>query len=306
MDDAAPAFRRLTFDLPAGRMAAIAMGDPAVAPDLLFLHATGLNALTYRHMLAPLGARHHVVAVDLRGHGLTTLPARRWGYRSWNRHRDDVIEVLSRHFQGPVTLAGHSMGATTSLLIAGARPDLMRGVCMIEPVIRPPLLGGASASDLKALRGSSIVRGARKRRAVFPSKGEAVAALTGRGFFKTFPPEALADYVEDGFAETAHGDVTLTCTPAYEAATFMAQAHDPWAPLANAPGPLVVLRAEIGSTTSDAAAERMRAMRPDLRMARVEGATHALPVERPDRARAAIEMTLMLAQGQARFHDLEE
>ena len=282
------------------------MGDQGLAPDLLFLHATGLNALTYRHMLAPLGARHHVVAVDLRGHGLTTLPPRRWGYRTWNRHRDDVIDLLSRHFQGPVTLAGHSMGATTSLLVAGMRPDLTRGVCMIDPVIRPPLLGGAPAGDRKALGASSIVRGARKRRANFPSKAEAVAALTGRGFFTTFPPEALADYAEDGFVETGQGDVALTCTPAYEAATFMAQAHDPWTPLAKAGGPLVALRAEIGSTTSDAAAERMHSMRPDMRIATVEGATHALPVERPDRARAAIEMTLMLAQGQARFHELDE
>ena len=301
--DAALQFRRTHYDLRAGRMAAIAFGDEGRAPDLLFLHATGLNALTYRHMLAPLAERHQIIAVDLRGHGLTTLPPRRWGYTSWVPHRDDVIELLETHFQGPVTLAGHSMGATTSLLVAGTRPDLARGICMIDPVIRPSVLSGAA--ERKLIGESPIVRGAKRRRATFASKTEAFDALKGRGFFKTFPDEALIDYVEDGFAETADGQVTLTCTPAYEAATFMAQNHDPWGPLAKAGAPIVALRAEIGSTTSDPAAERMISMRPDMRLATVEGATHALPIERPDRARAAIEMTLMLAGGQARFRDLE-
>jgi pimeloyl-ACP methyl ester carboxylesterase len=300
-------FRRLGFELKSGRMEAIAFGDPGRAPDLLFLHATGMNALTYRHMLAPLGERHSVLAVDLRGHGRSTLTPRRWGYVSWNRHRDDVIELLGKHFQGPVTLAGHSMGATTSLLVAGKRPDLTRGVCMLDPVIRPQLMDAPGGGEKRsAMASSAIARGARRRRDRFPSKAEAVRALTGRGFFTTFPPEVLEDYVEDGFAETPDGEVRLTCTPAYESATFMAQAHDSWSALERAAPPLVMLRAEKGSTTSDSAARRIETLRSDARLAVVEGSTHAMPMERPDRARAAIEMTLMLAAGQARFRDLEE
>ena len=279
-------------------MAGIAFGDPARAPDLLFLHATGMNALTYRQMLEPLGERYHVVALDARGHGRTQLPERRWFYRSWTRHRDDVIEALEGNFQGPVTLAGHSMGATTSLLIAGARPDLARGLCLIEPVLRADAFARAPGVP-------AIARAARRRRAAFASRAEAIAALTGRGFFKTFSPEALADYVEDGFVEDEDG-VRLACSPSYEAATFMAQNHDPWSSLAHTSGPLVVLRAEIGSTCSEDAAQRIADVRADARVATLAGATHALPIERPDRARAALETTLMMAEGQARFHDIAD
>ena len=249
-------------------------------------------------MLAPLGELHHVIAVDLRGHGLTQMKLRRWTYRSWNRHRDDVIELLDTHFQGAIAFAGHSMGGTTSLLVAGKRPDLARALCLIDPVITP------SALTAVVGRRSAIARGARRRRARFASKAEAEATLTGRGFFKTFPPEALADYVEDGFIADGDG-VRLACTPAYEAATFASQAHDPWNALARTNAPLVVLRAENGSTCPDASARRIAEIRADARIATVAGSTHALPIERPDRARAAIESTLMMAVGQARFHDLE-
>jgi pimeloyl-ACP methyl ester carboxylesterase len=299
-------FQRVSFDLKAGRMAGIVIGDAGRAPDVLFIHATGLNALSYRNMLAPLGERHTILAIDTRGHGLTQLPLRLWGYTSWNRHRDDVIELLSTHFNGPVTLAGHSMGGCVSLLVAGKRPDLTRGVCMLDPVIRPQLRDLPKNAPRGGLRNSAIVRGARRRRARFVSKHEAFNALHGRGFFTTWPDEALRDYVEDGFRATEEGDVTLTCTPAYESATFMAQNNDPWKALTRAPAPLVMLRAAKGSTTSDAAAARFALLRPDARLAVVEGSTHAMPIERPDRARAAIEMTLMLASGQAKFHELDE
>ena len=66
--------RRFTLDLPDGPMAGIRFG-PDGPPDLVLLHATGFNALTYRELLEPLGERFRVVALDQRGHGLSRLPA---------------------------------------------------------------------------------------------------------------------------------------------------------------------------------------------------------------------------------------
>jgi pimeloyl-ACP methyl ester carboxylesterase len=295
--------RRVAFELKRGVIAGIAFGDPSLPPQILFLHATGLNALTYRHLLEPLGERFHVVGVDLRGHGRTTLSKGTFGYASWNRHRDDVIELLSRHFPAAPTLAGHSMGGTVSLLVAGRRADLVRGACLLDPVILPPMAvlqyqfpGAPLFWGLL----SPIARGAARRRANFASKAEALQALTGRGFFKTWPQEVLADYVEDGFVETKRG-VTLACPRSYEARTFAAHRHDPWRAIARAAGPISILRAGIRSTTSDAAAHKIAIKRPDIRLAVVEGATHALPMERPDRVRAAIESTTLLAGGKNRF-----
>ena len=43
-------------------------------PALHFAHANGFNAETYRRLLQPLASLFHIFALDMRGHGFTTLP----------------------------------------------------------------------------------------------------------------------------------------------------------------------------------------------------------------------------------------
>ncbi|MEJ0059909.1 MAG: alpha/beta hydrolase [Terricaulis sp.] len=300
-------FRRVSFELKHGRMAGIAFGDATRPPDILFLHATGFNARTYRTLLAPLASRFHVVAVDMRGHGQTTLPTKLFGYDSWRKHRNDILALLDGHFAQPVTLAGHSMGAVVSLMAAGKRPDLVRGLALIEPVILSAAqyaMVELPAGPLLGRLTMPISRGAMRRRATYESREQAAETLAKRGIFRGFPPEVLADYVADGFVDDGAGGVTLACAPAYEAATFAAQRNDPWRALKRAPEPIVLLRAEHGSTISAKAAQKFQTRRPDARIASVEGAGHMLPIERPDRARAAIETAALMASPTRQFRDL--
>lgn len=288
-------------------MAGIAFGAEKPTPDIVFLHATGLNARTYRTLLEPLGERFAVLALDARGHGQTQLPAKTFGYTSWRRHRDDLIAVLET-FTAPVTLAGHSMGATVSLLTAGRRTDLVAGLALIEPVILPA--SGYAVAQIPfapMLQRATMPLAARaaRRRKAFESREAAIAAFTDRGMFKTFPQAVIADYVADGVIEDGRGGYMLACAPKYEAATYCAQRHDPWEALRKLTDPLVLLRAEHNSTISEAAMHRVAVIKPDARVATVEGAGHMLPMERPDRARAAIESATLLAKAGRKFHDAE-
>lgn len=292
-------FRRVAYELREGRMAGLAWGDPTRPPDILFMHANGFNARTYRTLLAPLGERFHVLAVDLRGHGRTRLPAPVFGYASWNRHRDDIIELIEDHLHQPVTLAGHSMGATIGLLVGGKRPDLARGIAMLDPVILPSAVysfGQLPSAPFWQSALLPIARAAARRRADFASPDEARASFHQRGVFKSFSDEQLDDYLADGLAEQPGGGVTLACAPAYEARNYAAQRHDPWLALTRASGPIVALRAEKGSTFPPACADQASAMRPDARIAVIAGSTHMLPLERMDRARAAIEAAMMMSR----------
>ncbi len=64
---------RRTESMPDGTVSLLEWN--AAAPlDLIFLHATGFNAETYRPLLAPLSENHHIVAIDQRGHGLNEAP----------------------------------------------------------------------------------------------------------------------------------------------------------------------------------------------------------------------------------------
>lgn len=300
--------RRLSFNLRDGAVAGIGFGAETANPDIVFLHATGFNARTYRSLLAPLAERFHVWALDARGHGLTTLPAHTFGYTSWRRHRDDLIAVLEKYCTAPVTLAGHSMGATVSLLTAGQRTDLVSGLALLEPVILPAAAYAFFELPLGPLiqrYTSPLARGAARRRDSFSDRDGAVAAFAGRGVFKTFPRDVIADYVADGLVEDGAGGFKLACRPAFEAATYCAQRNDPWSALRKVTDPLVLLRAEKNSTISEAAMHRIAAIKSDARVATVEGAGHMLPLERPDRARTAIESAALMAQAGRKFHGME-
>lgn len=291
------AARRVEFDLAAGAMSGVAFGAEGAHPDVVFLHATGFNALTYRALLAPLGAKRAVLALDLRGHGLTKLKASTFGYASWARHRRDVIALLERHCTRPVTLAGHSMGAIVALSVAARRPDLVSAVALIEPVILSDLaytLFEFPFAPLLARATFPLARRARLRRRRFPSREAAVAALGGRGVFKIFSQAQLADYVEGGVIDTASGEVKLSCHPRYEAATFCAQRNYPLQAIRACKTPLVVLRGDRQSTVSCTTLAKIARLKPGARVATVEGASHMLPLERPDRVRAAIETAALM------------
>ena len=263
----------------AGEMSYLDFGDPERPVDIVFLHANGFNALTYRHVLAPLAKRFRVLAVDQRGHGLTSLGTDLAGRRDWLDLRDDLLAFLAALDLHGVVLSGHSMGATASLLAAATEPDRCRRLALFDPVILPPGMAGVSAE-------SPMILGAKRRRAVFPSRAAAITSYTGRGAFKTWPAAILADYVEAGFRETADDEVTLACTPAWEASGFAAHGHDPWDALRQSTCPIDILRAETGSTFHIDGAEAVALGR--IRVSVAPGSTHFIPMEFPDLIRSRL------------------
>src|SRR5215469_5712931 len=119
-----PRRRMIPIRSPAGdgEMAVLDFGDGGRPVDIVFLHANGFNAPTYRSVLAPLSACRRLIAPDLRGHGATTLAAEPRNRRSWSDLRDDVLALIEALDAPPVTLAGHSMGATLALMAAAVAP----------------------------------------------------------------------------------------------------------------------------------------------------------------------------------------
>jgi len=200
------------------------------------------------------------------------------------------------------------MGAVVSLLTAARRPDLVSGLALLEPVILPDAVYVALRAPLVPLLQRHVMplaKGALARRSKFPSREAAIEAFTGRGVFKSFAPQMIADFVADGLKENGAGGFTLSCAPRYEAATYCAQRNDPWKALRAVTDPIVLLRAERHSTMSDAAMRRFAELKPQARVAIVEGAGHMLPMERPDRARAAIESAVLMGRAGRKFHDDE-
>ncbi len=263
-----------------GTLAYLDFGSSDRPVDLVFLHANGFNAGTYRSVLAPLAANYRILAIDQRGHGETGLETNLTGRRDWLDLRDDLLAFLAALDLSHIVLSGHSMGATASLLAAAEQPTRCRRLVLFDPVILPPGQGAVPQD-------SPLEQAAGRRRAVFPSRAEAIKSYTGRGAFRTWPDGILRDYVTAGFHDLPSGEVMLACAPAWEASGYAAHGHDPWAALRSTQCPIDILRAETASTFHVGEAGTMAGDR--IHITTVPGSTHFLPMERPDVIRTTLE-----------------
>ncbi|MBB4081673.1 pimeloyl-ACP methyl ester carboxylesterase [Brevundimonas lenta] len=267
-------------------MAVLDFGDPKRPVDVIFVHANGFNAMTYRTLLAPLSGSLRLWAPDLRGHGHTTLPTSLSGRRGWRDHADDLIALLDSLDGPPVVMAGHSMGGTSALLAAAERPDRVSQLVLMDPVIWGRLSVALFKLPLSSRLAARIplVKNALKRRAVFESREQALAAYSGRGAFRGWPEMMLADYLADGLVETAEG-FELVCKPEWEASNYASQAHDPWRALKRVDRPVRILKAEAGSTCFPTSSPHGM---PHVTVETVEGGTHFFPMLKADVARDAL------------------
>ncbi|HZZ68902.1 MAG TPA: alpha/beta hydrolase [Phenylobacterium sp.] len=278
--DAEPTQRMIVLPTRGGAMAALEFGPRDRPVDIVFSHANGFNACTYRTILQPLAADLRILALDLRGHGASTLPAVIEGRQGWLEFRDDLLALLTAVCTAPVVLAGHSMGGTSSLLAAAAQPERVRALALFDPVVMPVEVQASGATAE-----SPLVAGALKRRATFPSKPAAFEAYLGRGGFRTWSEAQLADYVEAGFRDTEDGQVTLTCAPEWEASNFRTHNYDAWAAFRESRCPIRVLRAAEGSTFRVEGREAELGDDGRIQVQTIPKTSHFLPMERPELVR---------------------
>jgi pimeloyl-ACP methyl ester carboxylesterase len=282
--------RRRSLALPGrgpGEIAYLDFGPAERPADVVFLHANGFNALTYRSILTPLAGEMRIIAADQRGHGASSLATVTEGRTDWYEFRDDLLALLAALELTDVVLAGHSMGGTASILAAAVAPERVRRLVLFDPVVMPPDL----TRDAEITRQSPLVEGARRRRAVFASREAAVAAYLGRGGFKTWPDAMVADYVEGGFRDLPSGEVALTCDPEWEASNFTSHAHDTWEAIDALRCPVQICRAETASTFQSAGREADLIATGRFGIETIPGTTHFLPMERPSLVQDALRRT---------------
>ena len=270
----------------AGDMSVLDFGDPKRPVDLIFCHANGFNAATYRSILAPLASSLRILAPDLRGHGATTLPKTTAGRKGWHDHRDDLVSLLDALDGPPVVLAGHSMGATSAILAAAERPAKVSQLVALDPVIwKRWIVAALQLPLLSRLPGHiPLVKGALRRRARFDSREQALAAYRNRGAFKGWSDIMVVDYLGAGLTEEGDGFV-LTCPPEWEASNYSVQGHDPWKAMRVSDRPIRILKGEIDSPCSVGPSPGGL---PLVTVETVEGGNHFFPMLRPDIARDAL------------------
>jgi pimeloyl-ACP methyl ester carboxylesterase len=106
-------------------------GPGPEAPPVVYLHGLGGSATNWTELAGLLACRANGIAVDLPGFGLSP-PSRTPDYRMAKQ-----AEAVARVLDGgpPAHVVGNSMGGGIALLLAAARPDLVRTLTLISPAM---------------------------------------------------------------------------------------------------------------------------------------------------------------------------
>ena len=273
-----------SFVAPAGLTLAVhewgGTGDP-----VLLAHPTGFHGVVWQPVAERLvAAGRRVWSFDFRGHG-DSDPSPNGSY-SWDGFADDAGAVLDHlELRGEPSLAavGHSKGAAALLTVAIRDPRALPRIWAFEPIVFPP--EAVAALDAN----NPMSTAARKRRAVWDSRPEAIASYGARPPLGSLHPDALAAYVDYGMRDCADGTVELKCRPDDEANMYMmGVANGIFGRLADVAPPVLVACGGDSRSISPELGARIVSEIPNAPLEVWDGRGHFGPIEDPDRAAESI------------------
>ncbi|MCW7537598.1 alpha/beta hydrolase [Aquabacterium sp. A7-Y] len=164
---------------------------------LVFSHANGFPAATYRLLFEHFReGGYEVHAIDKFGHD-PRYPVT----SNWPHLRDQLAHFVEREVNdGPAFLVGHSLGGFLSMLVAIHRPELVRGVVLLDS----PVIYGVKARGVQLFKSTGWIgkvgpgKIARQRRTTWSSAAEALAHFQSKPNFARWHPQVLRDYVHSG------------------------------------------------------------------------------------------------------------
>jgi pimeloyl-ACP methyl ester carboxylesterase len=224
-------------------------------PTIVLLHGLGSSAAAWLPTGRILARGHHVVLVDLPGHGTSAMPVP----FSLERATQALVGALARTAREPVVLVGHSLGGLVAAAEACEHPGRVRALVLIETALRPQ----AGAADRLA----------------------ALAALD-RDYRGTLR-QAYADYGRDSAQGVALYREVAAMDPAVVKPWIrLAFATDLSARVARLRCPLLVVLAPRSWPKGEPWVETAAALGygevPRVRAVRLDGCGHFVMLDRPD------------------------
>ena len=168
---------------------------------IVFSHANSFPAGTYRMLFdAWRAAGFTVHAVEKFGHDPQRPPT-----NNWPGLRDELVALIKQTGNQPVYLVGHSLGGWCSVLAAAHRPELVKGVVLIDSPLMNSLLAGAirltkSTPIFKRFSPGHVSKG---RRQHWPTTDAALNHFAAKKVFARWEPQVLRDYIACGVVPDA-------------------------------------------------------------------------------------------------------
>ncbi|MCP9482000.1 alpha/beta hydrolase [Shimia sp. CNT1-13L.2] len=263
---------------PIGSHTASALHFPGDGPALHFYHANGFGPACYQPFLQSLATKYDVHALEMRPFWPSKPHPLR--HRGWDQYADDLIAWLDANGLGPILAVAHSMGSAATAMAAVKRPDLFRGLVLIEP-------SGATRRIATMMR--LLPYGLRSRlgpapatfhrRAHWPDRAAAFAELRAIPAYKRFDDDALATLVDNITEEDTHG-ITLRFSPRWEGHNFVTPPHTlPALKALTVPTRIIAAKPSLFVPPESLAA--LAKVRPDIPFTHLPDRGHLFPLEVP-------------------------
>lgn len=125
--------------LPTGVRLRVAEAGPADAPAVVLLHGYTDSWFSYSRVLPLLAARHHVFALDQRGHGDSDRPASGYALRDFSA---DVVAFMDARGIRRAVVVGHSLGSVVAQHVVRAAPERVSRLVLVgsTTTLRTPLV----------------------------------------------------------------------------------------------------------------------------------------------------------------------
>ncbi len=125
---------------------------PGKEPTMLCVHGITANGRAWDMLAHRLNGKHRMIAVDLRGRGLSDKPpAGQYGLVNHVRDLSRVIDALGI---SPAVIVGHSMGGALAALVAAYKPEAVSAAVIVDYGIET----AASKEERRAQLSTSVQR----------------------------------------------------------------------------------------------------------------------------------------------------
>ena len=195
------------------------------SPVLHWAHANGFNALTYLKLLKNLSNQFNVYAWDARGHGRTNLSSDFKGelYKTFVKDFKKLLDFLFYKHGKKIICAGHSFGATLTLMSCYDNSEFISKIILADPVIFTNKVKYMSKiarfMNFKRPKNLYLSQNALNRRNRWKNLDEAYAFYKEKKFFLNWEKSCIKNYLKDGTKLTKNG-IKLSCDPALESMIF--------------------------------------------------------------------------------------
>ncbi len=107
--------------------------DEGQGEAVVFLHGLGSSAADWQLQIPVFAARYRVIALDLRGHGLSQAPGQPLTLTAM---AEDVAALLGDLQAAPAHVVGLSLGGCVAQVLAVSRPALVRSLTLVNTFAR--------------------------------------------------------------------------------------------------------------------------------------------------------------------------